>query len=104
MLIDFLEQSVSASCSASENQSLQMLTYQAVEHFPTIQASRTKWMSWIKNRISGCDGDWAHRGTEVCGKNSFVGGFNTNYTLQSVTPNWLVDWVASPQDLWKLSL
>jgi pimeloyl-ACP methyl ester carboxylesterase len=102
--VDFLEQSVGASCSASGNQSLEMFTYQAMEHFPAIQASRTKWMSWIKDRIGGGDGDWARRGTGVCGKNSFVEGFNTNYTLQSVTPNWLVDWVASPQEGWKLSL
>jgi pimeloyl-ACP methyl ester carboxylesterase len=101
--IDFLEQSVDASCSASENQSLEMFTYQAMEHFPVIQASRTKWMSWIKDRVSGGDGDWTRRGTGVCGKNSLVEGFNTNYTLQFVTPNWLVDW-ASPQETWKLSL
>ena len=102
--VDFLEQSVGASCRASGNQSLEMFTYQAMEHFPAIQASRTKWMSWIKDRIGGGNGDWAHRLAGVCGKNSFVEGFNTNYTLQSVTPNWLVDWVQSPQESWKLSL
>jgi pimeloyl-ACP methyl ester carboxylesterase len=101
--IEFLEQSVSGSCKASGNESLEMFTYQAMNHFPMIQASRMKWMSWIKERIGG-DGDWAHGAARVCGKNTFVEGFNTNYTLQGVTHNWLTDWVQLPRDGWKLTL
>jgi hypothetical protein len=102
--VDFVEQSVSASCRASGNQSLEMFTYQAMQHFPVIQASRPKWMSWIKEKIGGGNGNRVREGEGVCGKNSFVEGFNTNYTLQFVTPNWLVDWVSPPQEGWKLSL
>lgn len=101
--IEFVEQSVKASCRASGSESLEMFTYQAMSHFPMIQASRMKWMGWIKERIGGVDGDYARGAATECGKNNFVEGFNTNYTLQSVTPNWLTQWVPQ-QEGWKLAL
>ncbi|KAH7305174.1 putative secretory lipase [Rhexocercosporidium sp. MPI-PUGE-AT-0058] len=97
--IEHLKQSVSNSCKASENEILEMFTYQAMNHFPMIQASRMKWISWIKEKFEGGDGDK----TCGCGKNTFVEGFNTNHTLQGVVPNWLVDWVPFNQG-WKLAL
>jgi hypothetical protein len=75
-----------------------------MEHFPAIQASRAKWMSWIKDRIGGGSASQVRRGVAGCGKNTFVEGFNTNHTVHSVTPNWLFDWQPSPQDGWKMSL
>jgi pimeloyl-ACP methyl ester carboxylesterase len=95
---DLIEQSVDDSCKVSGDQSLEMVTYQAMQHFPVIQASRVKWLGWIKDRVTG----GSVHGS--CGKKSFVEGFNTNYTIQSTAPNWLVDWVPMATEGWKQSL
>jgi hypothetical protein len=98
--LDLIEQGIDASCTLSGDQSLEMATYQSMQHFPVIQASRMKWLGWIKDRMTGNSGSVVGR----CGAKSMVQGFNTNYTIQSTPPNWLVDWVPSPQEGWKLSL
>jgi pimeloyl-ACP methyl ester carboxylesterase len=102
--LDIVEQDVDASCKISKDQSLEMITYQGSEHFPVIQTSRMKWMGWIKERISGshAKGDCAK--ARICGKKSVVKAFNSNYTVHSVPPNWLVQWVPTPQEMWKLTL
>ncbi|KAF2007066.1 alpha/beta-hydrolase [Amniculicola lignicola CBS 123094] len=102
--VEVIEQDVDASCKVSKGQSLEMITYQRSEHFPVIQVSRMKWMGWIKERISGNDasGDCVKVG--ICGKKSVVKAFNSNYTLHSIPPNWLVQWVPTPKEMWKLSL
>jgi pimeloyl-ACP methyl ester carboxylesterase len=102
--IDMLERDVDASCKKSGDQNLEMITYQGMNHFPVIQASRMKWMHWIKERIAGSNGNSTNRGEGACGGKTLVEGFNTNYTLQPLSPNWLVDWVPTPQEGWKLSL
>ena len=47
-----LQEGVSASCKASHDQSLEVVTYAAMEHFPVIQASHMKWINWIKARFN----------------------------------------------------
>jgi pimeloyl-ACP methyl ester carboxylesterase len=96
-----LQESVSASCKASHDQSLEVVTYAAMQHFPVIQASRMKWMNWIKARFN--ENTNSNKKVTVCGKQSEVQGFNSNYTVQGTTPNWLVDWV-TPLEGWKLAL
>ncbi|KAK5743817.1 hypothetical protein LTR17_002439 [Elasticomyces elasticus] len=100
--IDFLEEGVASSCNAGGGQSVKLFTYQAMEHFPVIQASRMRWMGWIKERIGGGNDHWKGKELGICGQNTFVEGLNTNFTLQPITANWLVDWVA-PAEAWKLS-
>ncbi|KAF2671295.1 alpha/beta-hydrolase [Microthyrium microscopicum] len=97
--IDMIEESLDSSCKFSPDQSAEMVTYTAMQHFPVISASRMKWLGWIKEKVSNSS---ASKEKAVCGKKSVVTGFNTNYTLQFVTPNWLVDLVPST-DMWKLS-
>ena len=75
-----------------------MFTYQEMNHFRMIQASRMKLMRWVQEKLEGGGGKKCG-----CGKNIFVEGFNTNHTLQGVVPNWLVDWVPANQG-WKLTL
>lgn len=96
-----LQESVSASCKASHDQILEVVTYAAMQHFPVIQASRMKWMNWIKARFN--ENTNSNKKVTVCGKQSEVQGFNSNYTVQGTTPNWLVDWV-TPLEGWKLAL
>jgi len=102
--INVLEQAVDATCKVSRDQSLEMVTYQGAEHFPVIQASHMKWMGWIKEKISGCDTNGDCAKVETCGTKSVVESFNSNYTYHSIAPNWLVQWVPSPQEAWKLIL
>ncbi|KAF2678352.1 alpha/beta-hydrolase [Lentithecium fluviatile CBS 122367] len=102
--LDILEQDVDASCKASKDQSLEMVTFQGSEHFPVIQTSRMRWMSWIKERISGMNANGDCAKVAVCGKKSIVKAFNSNYTVHSIPPNWLVQWVPGPQEMWKLAL
>ncbi|KAH8805081.1 putative secretory lipase [Xylogone sp. PMI_703] len=101
--IDLLEQSVDASCKVSGSESLEMITYSAMEHFPVIQASRMTWMQWIKENVGGSDSKGTNKKKCTCGEKSSVQGFNTNYTTQSTSPNWLVD-LPSAQDAWELAL
>jgi pimeloyl-ACP methyl ester carboxylesterase len=79
------------------NQSLEMVTYAGVDHFPIIQASQLLWLDWVKARLSG---------KEVpkpgC-KASAVDGFRADSIRQSTAPNFLVDWVGQ-QESWKYIL
>ena len=90
------------SCAVPSNkaQSLEVVTYAAMGHFPVIQASRTKWMAWIKDRVRG------HKGSARpgCGRKSVVTGFNTNATLLGQTaPNFLLE-AALGESGWMLAL
>lgn len=97
-----IERAVDAACALGPNkdQDLEMVTASAMEHFPNIQASRTKWMGWIKEKVredGGNDG-------AVCGRNTVLEGFDTDFTIRGqVSPNWLVEG-ASVQEGWKLAL
>ncbi|KUJ07791.1 uncharacterized protein LY89DRAFT_765845 [Mollisia scopiformis] len=88
--IDQLSSGINASCDASCDQSLEAYVYNDMEHFPVIQASRIKWMSWIKDKFTGNS-----KSDGSCGKMTTVQGFNTNYTIQSQAANWLVGWTNS---------
>lgn len=100
--VDEIQQNVKASCQVSGDQGLEFLTYSDMEHFPIIQASRMKWMGWIKEKISG-DADSPLNRHEPCGKSSIIQGFNQNNTIVSVAPNWLVGWIPA-QEGWKHAL
>jgi pimeloyl-ACP methyl ester carboxylesterase len=102
--ISMIGEDVDRTCQVNKNQSLELIVYEATEHFSVIQASRVKWVGWIKERISGGSSKDASGGDSVCGKSSFVNGFNTNYTIHSVAPNWIVDWAPSPAEMWKYTL
>lgn len=78
------------------DESLEMITYKAMDHFPMIQASSSKWLSWIKDRLAG---------ELVAGPGcaqSVVDGYRTEFTYQSTAPNFLVEAVP-PMEGWKAS-
>lgn len=101
--VDKLKGAVNATCKVSGDQSLEMSTYQSMEHFPVIQASRMQWISWVKEKITGNHGVYTQDGQSNCGRTSLETGFNTNYTVHGVPPNWIVEW--TPPELgWELSL
>ncbi|KAF2097667.1 putative secretory lipase [Rhizodiscina lignyota] len=97
--LEGIEQAVDASCRVDSKEDLEQVTYAGMEHFPVIQASRMRWMDWIKERT--IEQSWG--GDGICGKKSFVEGYNTNYTLHPITPNWLVEAV-NAEDAWQLAL
>ena len=95
-----LEKAVKETCMVAAEESLEMVTYQAMEHFPVIQASRMKWMDWIKEHIVNENSERK----PICGSMSTVKGFNTEFTVEGRTfPNWLVE-TAGAQESWKFSL
>ena len=97
---DELEQAVKDTCAMDAaqnwNESLEMVSFSAMNHFPVIQASQFKWLEWIKARLAG------EEVSKGC-RNSVVNGFRTEDTFQTGTPNFLVEW-ASQQDMWKYQL
>ncbi|KAL2848749.1 Alpha/Beta hydrolase protein [Aspergillus pseudodeflectus] len=107
--VDMLEDDIEATCAVEGNeaQGLEMAVYGGMQHFPVIQASRGKWMRWIKERVSTPytpAGHSSHSGGDgVCGKKSVVEGFKTQYSSHAITPNWLVSW-APPMEAWKYAL
>lgn len=101
--VESINTAVDRSCKADPDQALEMVTYSNMEHFPVIDASRQKWMDWIKGKFVNEGYNVTCGGKGVCGKKSVVEGFNTNFTLHPQGPNWLVDWV-SPTQGWKLVL
>ncbi|KEF53572.1 uncharacterized protein A1O9_10547 [Exophiala aquamarina CBS 119918] len=77
-------------------ESLEMITYQGMNHFPMIQASSSKWLSWIKERLSG---------KTVAGAgcvHSVVEGYRIEFTVQGIAPNFLVGNVPIAE-AWKAS-
>ncbi len=77
--------------------SLEFVTYEGMNHFPVIQASSSKWLAWVKDRLSGksVPGTGCTR--------SVTTGFRTESTVDSAGPNFLVEW-ANPQEAWKYTL
>lgn len=96
-----IESSVQDTCTMLERgswgESLEMVTYGGMNHFPVIQASQMKWLSWVKDRLSS-----KGQGTPGCVK-SAVNGFRTQFTPQVPFPNFLEHW-ASPDEAWKYLL
>ena len=78
-------------------ESLEMLTYADMDHFPVIQASQMRWLAWVKERLTGKEVSKAG-----CVRVE-VNGYRTQFTLQSVTPNFLLTW-AGTQEAWMYSL
>ncbi|OKL58723.1 hypothetical protein UA08_06311 [Talaromyces atroroseus] len=99
--LDTVEPAVDDTCKMLKqehwNESLEFVSYSAMDHFPSIQASQMKWLPWIKDRLSGAPGPRAG-----CLKNA-VTGFRTENTVQTAMPNFLEGW-ASAEESWKYSL
>lgn len=96
--VDFVVAAVEKSCELSPGEHIELDVYENMQHFPVIQASHMRRMQWIKDRFNGVP-----LNSGRCGKQTNYSGFNANYTLQSYTPNWLVDRVPG-NETWKLSL
>ncbi|KAH8890373.1 putative secretory lipase [Thozetella sp. PMI_491] len=96
-----IESAVDDTCDMLKKQkwheSLEMVSYSAMNHFSVIQASEMQWLQWVKDRLSGV------RVSGVgCTKKS-VHGFRTDFSPMGAAPNFLEGW-ASPQEAWKYSL
>lgn len=99
--LDTVEPAVDDTCTMLKqehwNESLELVTYSAMDHFPSIQASQMKWLQWIKDRLNGVPAPKAG-----CVK-SAVYGFRTDDTFKTAYPNFLEGW-ASVEESWKYGL
>ncbi|EED13091.1 secretory lipase, putative [Talaromyces stipitatus ATCC 10500] len=94
--LDTVESAVDDTCKMLKdehwNESLELVTYSAMDHFPSIQASQMKWLPWIKDQLTG-----APPPRPGCFK-SAVTGIRTNDTVQTATPNFLEGWASAEEN------
>lgn len=79
------------------SESLELVGYPQMAHFPVIQASQSKWLAWVKDRLTGstCPTGCGH---------SEMKGFRTEYTLEAgPSQNFLLEWVNSTYS-WEYSM
>lgn len=79
-------------------ESLEMVSFGGMDHFPVIQASSLKWMAWIKDRLSD-----SPRNVRSGCKKSDEAGFRTEFTPKVPFPNFLEGW-APASEMWKYLL
>ena len=96
--LSLLKTAVNSTCALRENtgESLELTTYQGLDHFPVISGSRLRWMDWVKARFDGVPAP-----KPGC-KTTHVKGPRVQNTKQSVVPNWLVT-LPGPKEIWELS-
>ncbi|KAB5540596.1 putative secretory lipase [Coniochaeta sp. 2T2.1] len=96
-----VQSAVDDTCNMLKSQgwdeSLELITYGGMNHFPSVQASQNKWLEWIKERLSDGPGPYAG-----CTR-SRVGGFRTEFMAQTPFPNFLGAW-ADAADGWMYTL
>ncbi|KAF4450317.1 hypothetical protein F53441_6600 [Fusarium austroafricanum] len=94
-----IEGAVKDTCNLVEKsgETLEHVTFSAMDHFSAIQASQMKWMDWIKKRLSG----EALEKKGCSTKN--VQGLRTDFTVSTLGPNFFLSYFA-PNDAWKYSL
>jgi pimeloyl-ACP methyl ester carboxylesterase len=80
-------------------QSLEVVGFKNVTHFPVIQASENLWLDWIKRRLNGAVPEPA-RGCSIGSVEAFRGGKDT---VQALSPNFLLTAV-NTTDAWETSL
>lgn len=84
-----LQELVNDTCSMLTEEkwgeSLEFFTYTGMNHFPLIQASSPKWMSWIKDRLT------AKPAPESGCSSTVVKGFRTEFTEQGAAPNFFLN-------------
>ncbi|KAK3697078.1 hypothetical protein LTR37_017676 [Vermiconidia calcicola] len=71
------------------DQSLQVVGFKNVTHFPVIQASENMWLDWVKQRVKGA-APKPRTGCSIESVEAFRGGKDS---WKSLAPNFLVDWV-----------
>jgi len=96
--LSFVQSSFQESCDlkANKDQSIEFAVYEGLDHFPVIDGSQLRWLSWIRDRFDGVESD------QKCVRH-FINGPRVNGTKQSVVPNWLIQ-LPAPADVWKASL
>ncbi|KAL7911418.1 Alpha/Beta hydrolase protein [Trichoderma velutinum] len=98
-----IEDVVDETCKLIEkshgNEELEFMTFGQMNHFPLIQASQHVWMDWIKDRLSSGSKKGKRHAKPKC-KKTVVPGFQTNSTVQSIPPNWLLA-AAEPGKEWE---
>lgn len=98
-----IEEVVDETCTLIEkshdNEQLEFMTFGQMNHFPLIQASQQVWMDWIKDRLSP-GSKKGKKPTQPKCKKTLVPGFRTESTVQSISPNWLVN-AAGPGKEWE---
>jgi pimeloyl-ACP methyl ester carboxylesterase len=80
-------------------QSLEVVGFKNVTHFPVIQASENMWLSWIKQRLNGA-APAPPSGCSIGSMEAFRGGKDT---VQSLALNFLLTAV-NATDSWKATL
>jgi hypothetical protein len=96
-----IESAVDDTCNMANKhkwgESLEMIIYKGVDHFPLIQASQGRWLDWVKERLDSRPSPRAG-----CTKKS-VKGLRSEFAFQSITPNFLEAWV-DVNESWKYLL
>ncbi|KAL7893549.1 Alpha/Beta hydrolase protein [Trichoderma sp. SZMC 28014] len=98
---ELIEEVVDETCKLARNEELHYMKFGQMNHFPLIQASQHVWMDWIKDRLSSGSKKGRRSAAPKCNK-TMVPGFRTNYTVQSISQNWLVE-AADPSKQWEYS-
>lgn len=81
------------------DESLQVVGFKDVNHFPLIQASQSMWLDWIKQRLNGVSSS-PPSGCSIGSVGAFRDGRDS---FQAISPNFLVEWV-NATDQWQYSL
>ncbi|RDW61813.1 uncharacterized protein DSM5745_10485 [Aspergillus mulundensis] len=91
--VGMLRDAVQTTCKVSENrnQSLELVTYEGMGHFPVIQASRALWMRWVKERVT----DRADAGEDMAapGMNGSQSHYVGESSMQGLWMQWANGWI-----------
>ncbi|KAM0561395.1 hypothetical protein ACHAPJ_003276 [Fusarium lateritium] len=95
-----IEAAVKDTCNLAEESgrtdSLEHVTFSAMDHFSVIQASQLKWMGWIKDRLAGKD---SKKGCS----SEVTQGLRTGFTVPGSAPNFFLSYFG-PEVSYKYSL
>lgn len=96
-----VDSAVNDTCSliqkSGSKTSIEHVTYTAMDHFSVIQASQTKWMGWIKDRLAGKTVN-----SKGC-TSSVTTGMRTDFTVKSSAPNFFLSFFDADEN-WKYGL
>lgn len=99
--VRFIEDAVDETCQEAVlgEESLELVTFERLEHFPLIQGAKGTWRRWIEERLADEGEDGIGKG---CKKRK-VQGFRQEDTKTSSAPNWLLS-VPGPKEGFKAAL
>lgn len=101
--IDSLRDTVTETCDTLESgdsqDSLHFIEYTRLNHFPIIQASQSKWLSWVRERFFSSASRHPGTGCEM----EVVRGSRGDEAVKTLFPNFVLETADAGND-WKYSL